>query len=301
LALVVLARLVDAPGSLPLALAATGLLAGAAATLSRAAALALAVGLVVLAGLRGPRATARATLGPCLGALVVLVGLVPSMPAAGPARPALALVGLGAGLTLAAVLARLRAVAAVALLVGGLLLGCVAVAVVADGVGDAARLVAETRITLASPDRSGAVGAALRVAAEHPLTGTGPGQTDLRSEGADGGTRIFGYAHNEYAQVAAELGLVGLALLAVLLVGLGRLLWRARAAGPPVAGWAGVVAAMAAFAVHSGFDFVWHLPAVVLTVTLLAGAILPAPWGAGTRIPFRTAPGKESDENKIAR
>jgi hypothetical protein len=77
-ALVVLAQLVDAPSSLPLALAATGLLAGAAATLSRAAALALAVGLVVLAGLRGPRATVRAALGPCLGALVALVGLVPS-------------------------------------------------------------------------------------------------------------------------------------------------------------------------------------------------------------------------------
>jgi O-Antigen ligase len=295
LALVVLARLADAPGSLPLALAATGLLAGAAATLSRAAALALAVGFVVLAGLRGPRRTARAALGPCLGALVVLVGLVPSMPAAGPARPALALASLGAGLGLAAVLSRLRAVAAVALVVAGLLLGCLAVAAVGGGVGDAARLVAETRVTLASPDRSGAVGAALRVAAEHPLTGTGPGQADLRSEGADGGTRIFGYAHNEYAQVAAELGLVGLALLVVLLVALGRLLWSACAAGPPVAGWAGVVAATAAFAVHSGFDFVWHLPAVVLTVTLLAGAILPAPHGAGT------APGKESDERQIAR
>jgi hypothetical protein len=49
-ALVVLARLVEVPGSLPLALAATGLLAGAAATLSRAAALALAVGLVVPPG-----------------------------------------------------------------------------------------------------------------------------------------------------------------------------------------------------------------------------------------------------------
>jgi O-antigen ligase len=168
-------------------------------------------------------------------------------------------------------------------------------------VGDAARLVAETRITLASPDRSGAVGAALRVAAEHPVTGAGPGQADLRSRGADGGTRIFGYAHNEYAQVAAELGLVGLALLAVLLVAFGRMLWRARAAGPAGAGWSGVVAATAAFAVHSGFDFVWHLPAVVLTVTLLAGAILPAPNVAGARTPFRTAPGKESDEKQIAR
>ena len=299
-ALVVLARLVDAPGSLPLALAATGLLAGAAATLSRAAALALAVGLVVLAGLRGPRATVRAALGPCLGALVALVGLVPSMPAAAPARPALALVGLGAGLAIAAVLARLRAVAAVALVVGGVLAGCVAVAVAAGGVGDAAGLVAETRITLASPDRSGAVAAALRVSAEHPLTGAGPGQADLRSRGADGGTRIFGYAHNEYVQVAAELGLVGVALLAVLLVALGRLLWRARATGPAVAGWAGVAAAAAAFAVHSGFDFVWHLPAVLLTVTLLVGVVLPAPDGAGARTPFRTALGKESDETEIA-
>jgi O-Antigen ligase len=285
-ALVVLARLVEVPGSLPLALAATGLLAGAAATLSRAAALALAVGLVVLAGLRGPRATVRAALGPCLGALVALVGLVPSIPAAGPARPALALAGLGAGLALAALVARLRAVAAVALVLAGVLAGCLAVAVAAGGVGDAARLVAETRITLASPDRSGAVGAALRVAAEHPLTGAGPGQADLRSRGAEGGTRYFTYAHNEYVQVAAELGLVGLALLAILLAALARLLWRARPAGPAGAGWAGVVAAAAAFAVHSGFDFVWHLPAVVLTVTLLAGA----------RIPFRTAREEESDE-----
>jgi O-Antigen ligase len=291
--LLVLGRLVDAPGSLPLALAATGLLAGAAATMSRAAVLALAVGLVVLAGLRGFPGTARAALGPCMGALVALAGLVPSMPDAGPPRPALALAGLCAGLALAAVVARLRRWPAVALVLGGVLVGCLAAAVVVGGVGDAARLVAETRITLASPDRSDAVDAAVRVAAEHPLTGAGPGQADLRSRGADGGTRFFAYAHNEYVQVAAELGLVGLGLLAVLLAALARLLWRARAAGQEGAGWAGVVAAAAAFAVHSGFDFVWHLPAVVLVVTLLAGAILPPP--------FRTTTGRESDEkNQLA-
>jgi hypothetical protein len=300
-ALLLLARLADAPRNLPLVLAATGLLTGAAATMSRAAALALTVGLVVLAWLRGPRGTARAALGPCAGALVALACLVPSMPAAGPPRPALALAGLCAGLALAAVVARLGRWPAVTLVLGGALLGCLAAAILAGGVGDAARLVAETRITLASPDRSGAVGAALRVAAEHPLTGAGPGQADLRSRGADGGTRVFGYAHNEYAQVAAELGLVGLALLAVLLAALGRMLWRARATGPPGVGWAGAVAATAAFAVHSGFDFVWHLPAVVLTVTLLAGATLPAPDGAGARTPFRTTPGKESHEDKIAK
>jgi O-antigen ligase len=299
-ALLVLAWLVDAPGSLPLVLAATGLLAGAAATLSRAAALALAVGLVVLAGLMGPRKTARAALGPCVGALVALGGLVPSMPAAAPARPVLALAGLGAGLALAALVARLRRWPAVTLVLGGALAGCLAVAIVIGGLGDASRLVAKTRISLASPDRSGAVGAAVRVAAEHPLTGAGPGRADLRSRGADGGTRFYGYAHNEYAQVAAEFGLVGLALLAILLVAFARLLWRARATGPPVVGWAGVVAATAAFAVHSGFDFVWHLPAVLLTVMLLVGAIVPAPDGADVRSPFRTVRRKESDENQVA-
>jgi hypothetical protein len=39
---------------------------------------------------------------------------------------------------------------------------------------------------------------------------------------------------------------------------------------------------------------------VLLTVTLLVGVVLPAPDGAGACTPFRTAPRKESDENKIA-
>ena len=37
-----------------------------------------------------------------------------------------------------------------------------------------------------------------------------------------------------------------------------------------------MVAAVAAFAVHSGFDFVWHLPAIVLTVALLVATSGPA-------------------------
>jgi O-antigen ligase len=36
------------------------------------------------------------------------------------------------------------------------------------------------------------------------------------------------YVHNEYLQIAAELGLVGLVLLALLLVAIACLLWRAR-------------------------------------------------------------------------
>src|SRR6266508_466964 len=239
------------------------------------------VALLVLAGLQGPRATARAAVGPCAGAVLALACLLPSMPVASPPRLALALVGLCAGLTLAAVMARLRWRSAVALLLAGALAGGLAlVALGGRGAGEAIRTVAEARINLASPDRGAALRAALRATAEHPVVGAGPGLADLRWKEPDGGIHFFAYAHNEYAQLAAQLGLVGLTLLAVLLLAIARVLWSARPTGPSEALWAGVVAAMAAFAVHSGFDFVWHLPAVVLTVMLLLGAVLPAPHGA---------------------
>ena len=132
ISLVVLGRLVATPGSVPLVLAATGLLTGLAATMSRAGVLALVVGLVVLAGLRGLGVTARAVVGPVAGALVAMLGLLPSMPAAGPPRPALALVGLGAGLALAAMVARLPRWPALAL-AGGLLVAGVAGLVASGG------------------------------------------------------------------------------------------------------------------------------------------------------------------------
>jgi len=290
ISLVVLGRLVGTPGSVPVTLAATGLLAGLAATMSRAGALGLVVGLVVLAGLGGLRASARAAVGPVAGALVALTCLLPSVPAASPPRPALALVGLGAGLVLAALVARLPRWPALALLGGLLAAGVAGLLATGGGVAGAAQTVAEARANFASPDRTGALHAALRLVAQHPLTGTGPGHADLRWRGHDHGTQLFAYVHNEYLQVAAELGLVGLVLLAILLVAIARLLWRARATGRPGATWAGVVAAAAAFAVHSGFDFVWHLPAIVLTVTLLVGAALPAPDTAPTHQPSNPRP-----------
>ena len=273
-ALVVLARLVQEPRSVPLALVATGLLAGAAATASRAGAVALVVGLVVIAGLQGPRPTIRAAVGPAAGGLIVLAGLVPSMPATAQPRPAVAVAGLAAGLAVAVLVARAQPARAAALVVAVTVAGGLTLAALGGG-GEAYRAVAGARATLASPERSDALRAALAVAADHPLGGAGPGQTELRWEGPDGVVRFFRYAHNEYVQVAAELGLVGLGLLAALLVALARMLWRARPARPGGQVWAGVVAAAAAFAVHSGFDFVWHLPAVLLTVTLLAGVVLP--------------------------
>jgi hypothetical protein len=298
--LVVLGRLVGTPGSVPMAVAAAGLLTGLAATMSRAGALALVVGLVVLAGLRGLGATARAAVGPVAGALVALVCLLPSMPAADPPRPTLALVGLAAGLALAGVTARFRPGPAYVLLGGVLAAGVIGLLVTRGGVGGAVQTVAEARANLASPDRTGALQAALRLVAQHPLTGTGPGQADLRWKGHDHGTQLFAYVHNEYLQVTAELGLVGLLQLAILLATMGRLLWRARPTGSSGATWAGVVAAAVAFAVHSGFDFVWHLPVIVLTVTLLVGTVLP-PLDTPVALAHQSSvpvQAKEPDENQ---
>jgi O-antigen ligase len=130
------------------------------------------------------------------------------------------------------------------------------------------------------------------------LTGTGPGQADLRWKGHDHGSQLYAYVHNEYLQVAAQLGLVGLGLLVVLLVAITRTLWRARPTGQASATWAGVVAAAAAFAVHSGFDFVWHLPAIVLTVALLVGLVLPPPDPAPAHMPSVPVQEEEPDENQ---
>jgi hypothetical protein len=300
--LVVLGRLVGTPRSVLLAVAAAGLLAGLAATMSRAGVIALAMGLVVLAALLGVHATARAAVGPVAGALVAMLCLLPSMPAVSPPQPGLALVGPGVGLALAAVMARLRWGAAMAVLGGVLLAGSAGLLVASDGVGDAARAVAEARVNLASPDRTDALQAALRLVAQQPLTGTGPGHADLRWRGDDHGAQRFAYVHNEYLQLAAEVGLVGLALLAILLAALARLLWRARPTGPgdARAHWAGVVAAAAAFAVHSGFDFVWHLPAIVVTVTLLAGLVLPTPAAARAHQPSVPIQEEELHENQAA-
>jgi hypothetical protein len=298
--LLVLARLIATPGSVPSTLAATGLLVGLAATMSRAGAFALVAGLVMLAALRGLRATAQAAVGPLSGALVALVCLLPSMAAAGPARPALALGGLGAGLALAAMVARLRRWPALTLLGGVLVAGAIGLLATGGGVGGAAQSVAEARINLASPDRTGALHAGLQLVAQHPLTGTGPGLADLRWKGQGHGTQLYTYVHNEYLQLAAELGLVGLVLLVVLVVAIALLLWRARTTGRSGATWAGAVAAAAAFVIHSGFDFVWHLPAIVLTVTLLVAAALPAPDTAAAQQPSILFLAKEPDENQAA-
>jgi hypothetical protein len=79
-------------------------------------------------------------------------------------------------------------------------------------------------------------------------------------------------AHSLELETFAELGLVGAAILAVLL---GAVALSARAAhrvDPVLA--AGPVAALTAWAFHSAIDWDWEMPALTLVAVVLAGALL---------------------------
>ncbi len=141
------------------------------------------------------------------------------------------------------------------------------------------------RLSLASPARSGETAAAVRLAEHHPLAGVGPQGATLRWRGADGSVRVDKYDHDEYLQVLTDLGIIGAALLALLLAAVTGTLWRARLNLPDRPVWAGAVAAAAALAVHSGFDFLWHIPAIPLTAAALVGCAVPSIARPGALVP----------------
>jgi O-antigen ligase len=90
------------------------------------------------------------------------------------------------------------------------------------------------------------------------------------------------YAHDEYLQFTADDGLVGAALLALLLVAVASraLAGRrsiGRGGGEDRWVWAGAVAGLVYLAGHSAFDFLWHVPAVVLVAGVLVGISWPPP------------------------
>jgi O-antigen ligase len=271
LALLAVARLAARPG-VPAIVAACLLLIGVGATLSRGGALALVVGAAVLATLLGPGRTLGAAGPPTLGAVVALAGLVPSMAASSPPRPVLAAAALMVGVIVAVGAAHLRSrLLAIGLAAAVLAAGAV---LAIGGRGSNAAAVAGTRLTIASPDRAAEARAALQLAAERPLTGTGPNRAVLTW--VQNNRRVVSrYVHNEYLQVLAELGFVGLALLIVLLASLAWAVWQGRPHAPSTAVWAGAAAGLAALAVHSALDFLWHLPAIPLAGAVLAGLVLP--------------------------
>jgi hypothetical protein len=81
-------------------------------------------------------------------------------------------------------------------------------------------------------------------------------------------------AHSLYIETAAELGVVGLAALALMLGGVAACARSALRRQPVlVAGWC---AGAATWALHAGIDWDWEMPALTLVAVLLAGALIAA-------------------------
>lgn len=110
--------------------------------------------------------------------------------------------------------------------------------------------------------------AAADFAGDEPLRGIGPGKFAERNPvSSDADLR---WAHHGYLQAAAELGLVGLVLIAALAGWVWSALWIAAADEPVSASLA--AAAVTVVGLHAAVDYVWHLPAVLVVMCLLTGA-----------------------------
>ena len=124
--------------------------------------------------------------------------------------------------------------------------------------------------------------ATLRMALEAPVLGVGLGgyqDAFMRFRPtAVPIDKLIDFAHNDYLQLFAETGLVGLGLLAWALIGLGVFVARHLVArrDPFVRGLAmGALCALAVAALHSLVDFGLHRPANALLVVAVS-AVLPA-------------------------
>ena len=264
LSLLAIALLVARPGSVPRAVPAYLLLVGVGATLSRAGFLALLLGFLVL--VFALRAALWRALPVLLGAGIAVAALLPSFPVGVAPRPLLALLGLLAGVVV--VLLPIR-VSAVAVPVAGVL----AVAGLPAGL---LHEVWRSRGNLDSGGRTGALHAAFQQVAGHPLTGTGVGPARFIWASPDGRGAVALYVHNEYVQTLVDLGAIGLVLLLGLAAAIVAYLYRGRRYPHRPGIRAGALAALAAFALHSGFDFLWHITVLPLAASLFIGLAGPA-------------------------
>ena len=113
---------------------------------------------------------------------------------------------------------------------------------------------------------------ALSTAADNPLYGVGSGgfATEwLQHRDID---EVVRDAHSLYLETLAELGIVGLAFLAMFFLGIAACAREVYLDDPVVA--AGPIAALTAFALHAGIDWDWEMPALTLVAITLAGLLV---------------------------
>jgi O-Antigen ligase len=111
-------------------------------------------------------------------------------------------------------------------------------------------------------DRAAEWSSALHQWRSAPFVGVGPDRV-LLLHARDGSSAHF--AHNEYLQIGADTGLIGLGLLGLVGLSLAKALRRVS----PLSSCA--VAAVVCWAVGGAFDFDWHLPVVGLVGGWCAG------------------------------
>ena len=117
---------------------------------------------------------------------------------------------------------------------------------------------------------------------DHPVRGEGAGMFETQWLRSRSNPATAAHAHSLYLETLGELGLVGFTLLLAALVALlGGLLARARGARRPM--YAALFAAFLMWAVHSGVDYDWELPAVGLGLFAVIGLALAEPGGRERR------------------
>lgn len=261
----------------------TAVLTGLAATLSRAGLLAFAAGLLVLLAALRANLIWKACWAPAAGTLVALAGWLPAVPVSSHPRLAVAGLTLAAGLAIGGLrpvtrLPRaLRPGPVLAVLLGLFGAGGIGLLAIVDHRAGAA--IGHARANLDSSDRLAAWHAAWHQIALHPIAGSGPGLRQLSWQAPDGSLRVFAYAHDEYLQLFAELGLIGLICLIGCAIALVRLLVRSRpAAANNRAPWALGLAGLLSTMVSMAFDFTGHFPAITLTAAALLGCATGPAW-----------------------
>lgn len=114
---------------------------------------------------------------------------------------------------------------------------------------------------------------ALRIIEDFPLTGTGGGSfygSFMRYRGVGG--FYYDHTHNDFVEIAADYGMIGLALLGTLVA---MTLWRAlsilarRRANLPYGIAFGVAMSIVALLIHSTVDFNLQIPANALTMVVI--------------------------------
>jgi O-antigen ligase len=113
---------------------------------------------------------------------------------------------------------------------------------------------------------------AIRAFRDEPLRGVGAGGWAVYWLRLRPVNEFTTDAHSLPIQTLAELGIVGLALLAAFLAGIGWAAVEAHGAAPTLA--VGPIAGFVVWVAHAPLDWDWQLPALTLVALVLAGALL---------------------------